>query len=244
MRVYAYYGSRMVGNIIAKGLPADSASFPQHAADGCRSDEPHAEQQEDYRRARLVLKDLAPWMKVMDALSDATFAKQRLVDTSVCTITGIAGFIEQGLPAWCYFCCHPRGRWLNRLLDDSLAKIRMSGWLFYRWPIKGFLHWGYNFWYQPGSERRIDPFVVADANNWPAWPYGDPFVVYPGKDGPLDSIRWEVFAESLQDYALLQTMGVSRDASALAPLRSFHDFPRTEQWLTRQRRRLLTRERF
>lgn len=203
------------------------------------SDEPHADQQADYRRARLLLKELAPWMKVMDALSDSTFARQRLVDTSVCTITGIAEFIEQGLPAWCYFCCQPRGRWLNRLLDDSLAKIRMSGWLFYRWPIKGFLHWGYNFWYQPGSEKKIDPFTVADANHWPAWPHGDPFVVYPGKDGPLDSIRWEVFAESLQDYALLQTVGVSRDSAALASLRSFEDFPRTEQWLRRLRRRFL-----
>ena len=37
---------------------------------------------------------------------------------------------------------------------------------------------------------------------------GDPFVVYPGPDGPVDSLRWEVFAASLQDYALLQEAGV------------------------------------
>ena len=33
-------------------------------------------------------------------------------------------------------------------------------------------------------------------------------MIYPGKDGPIDSLRWEVFAESLQDYAILQTAAI------------------------------------
>lgn len=204
------------------------------------SDEPHdAEQQANYRAARELLRELAPWMRVMDALSDATFARQKLVDTPVCTISGVDEFIGQGMPVWCYFCCQPRERYLNRMLDDSLAKIRMSGWLFHRWPLKGFLHWGYNFWYAPGSQKRIDPFQTSDGENWPGWPHGDPFLVYPGSDGPLDSIRWEVFAESLQDYALLQSLKVRRDDRRLARLRSFKDFPKTEKWINRTRNALL-----
>ena len=55
-------------------------------------------------------------------------------------------------------------------------------------------------------------------------PYGDPFMIYPGPDGPIDSIRWEVFAESLQDYAMLQTAGIKPDDPLLSELKSYADF--------------------
>jgi hypothetical protein len=72
---------------------------------------------------------------------------------------------------------------------------------------------------------------VQDGLRWErGWAYGDPFVVYPGADGPVDSIRWEVFGESLQDYALLQTLGVARDDPLLAPIVSFTEFPKDEAW--------------
>jgi hypothetical protein len=71
------------------------------------------------------------------------------------------------------------------------------------------------------------------------FPAGDAFVVYPGQDGPVDSMRWEVFAEGLADYALLQTAGVDRESQTLSDLRSFEDFPRGPAWLDRRRRRIL-----
>jgi len=63
--------------------------------------------------------------------------------------------------------------------------------------------------------------------------------VYPGPDGPIDSIRWEVFAEAMQDYALLQTVGVERDAKLLAEIRDFANYPQTEDWRKSARRKLL-----
>ncbi|NLF86534.1 MAG: DUF4091 domain-containing protein, partial [Lentisphaerae bacterium] len=65
---------------------------------------------------------------------------------------------------------------------------------------------------------------------WPGWAFGDTFLVYPGAEGPVDSIRWELFGESLQDYALLQTAGIGRDDPLLAPLRAFNDFPKAADW--------------
>jgi hypothetical protein len=62
-------------------------------------------------------------------------------------------------------------------------------------------------------------------------PHGDAFVVYPGENGPIDSIRWEVFAESLQDYALLQAAGVDPDDAMLAELETYEVFPKHEQWI-------------
>ena len=40
-----------------------------------------------------------------------------------------------------------------------------------------------------------------------------------------------MLAESLQDYALLQTAGVDPDDPRLAELKSYEAFPKTEQWL-------------
>ena len=205
------------------------------------SDEPHLDHVPNYKAARGMLRDLAPWMKVMDALTHIEFARDRLTDMPIPSISKALDFVKEGLPCWCYYCCGPRGRFLNRLMDTPLAKLAMHGFLFYRWPFQGFLHWGYNYWYKSQTRQLIDPFTVQDALAWPGWAYGDTSVVYPGPDGPLDSIRWEVFGESLQDYALLQTLNVDRNDKRLAPLRSFADFPKTEAWRRQTRAKLLAR---
>jgi hypothetical protein len=52
-------------------------------------------------------------------------------------------------------------------------------------------------------------------------------------------MRWEVFAESLQDQALLQTLGVEPKGRALAMLHSFEDFPKSEAWIHATRKAVL-----
>ena len=117
----------------------------------------------------------------------------------------------------------------------------MNGWLFYRWQFGGFLHWGYNYWYRRQTTELIDPYTCSDAHAWPGWAHGDTFVVYPGPAdvGPVDSMRWEIFHESLQDYQLLQTLDIDPDGKQLAAMKSFEDFPKTEAWITKTRRSLL-----
>ncbi len=195
------------------------------------SDEPAAEHIPNYRRARQTLRELAPWMKVMDALSDVEFGRQGLTDIPIPIVSAAKAYLDEDIPHWVYYCCAPRGPWLNRFMDTPLTKIRMSGWLFYRLKARGFLHWGYNCWQRLEQDAMLDPFIEGAAGCWPDIPYGDPFVVYPGPDGPLDSIRWEVFAESLEDYALLRTAGIQPDDPLLQPIRSYADFPKTEDWL-------------
>ena len=207
------------------------------------SDEPHGEEHlQQYRQNRALLKELAPWMRVMDALTEIAFARQGVTDMPIASIKTALDFVAEDLPCWCYYCCGPRGQYLNRLMDTPLPKIAMHGLLFYRWPFQGFLHWGYNYWYQSQTRHLIDPYTVQDGLKWArGWAYGDPFVVYPGPDGPVDSIRWEIFGESLQDYALLQTLGVSREDALLAPLVSFTTFPKTAEWRYNLRSALFAR---
>ena len=207
------------------------------------SDEPHGDEHlENYRRARSMLKELAPWMKVADALSDIRFGLEGLTDMPIPSISVAKSFVEAGIPSYAYFCCGPRGKYLQRLMDTPLPKIRMSGWLFYKLRALGFLHWGYNYWYKSQTQQLIDPFTEQSGCAWPGWAYGDTFVVYPGPDGPIDSIRWEVFAESLQDLALLRTAGISPDDPMLADLKDYNDFPKTEAWIADARKRLLSDE--
>lgn len=206
------------------------------------SDEPGSgEHVANYKRARQVLRDLAPWMKVMDALSDIRYGKEGLTDMPVPMVNAAQAYIDAKIPHWVYFCCAPRGPWVNRFLDTPLPKVRMAGWLFYRLGAKGFLHWGYNYWHRMEREEIGDPFHDASNGAWPDIPYGDPFEIYPGPNGPIDSIRWEVFAESIQDYAILQSAGVKPDDPLLSELRSYADFPKDEAWIDKAMESVLHR---
>ncbi len=186
-----------------------------------------------------MLRELAPWISVMDALSDVEFGRERLIDMPIPSIRTALDFMSGGA-SQLVLLLRPRGLYLNRLLDTPLPKIAMHGFLFYRWPFQGFLHWGYNYWYQSQTRNLIDPYTVQDGLAWErGWAYGDPFMVYPGPDGPVDSLRWEVFSESLQDYRLLQTLGTPRDHALLDPIRSFSDFPKTAAWRASARAALM-----
>lgn len=208
------------------------------------SDEPHGEEaRANYKAIRSLILEYAPWFKSMDALSEIEFAKEKLVETPVPILMRALDFIKEGIPTWCYYCGGPRAKYLNHLLDTALPKIAMHGFIFYRWPFKGFLHWGYNYWNIFGTRNLTDPFKSTNGEdgggNTPDAAHGDMFLVYPGENGPVDSIRWEIFAEAMQDYALLQTLGIERDAKMMRDIVSFEDFPKSVEWREKTRRKLL-----
>lgn len=79
------------------------------------------------------------------------------------------------------------------------------GLLMYLHRIKGFLHWGYNFYYTQYSRELADPFRMTHADY--AFPSGDAYLVYPGENGePLTSIRAEVQSEALADLRALAAL--------------------------------------
>jgi hypothetical protein len=206
------------------------------------SDEPGGGGHYDrYKKARGILKDIAPWMKVMDALSLLDYGKNGITDIPVPSIHTAKSFHEAGIFHWAYYCCGPTGDYLNRFMDTPLAKIRMSGMLFYHLGASGFLHWGYNYWDVLEKDEPLNPYFHGDAERWPGIPYGDPFVVYPGANGPVDSIRWEIFAESLQDYAMLQSAGIKPDDPLLAPLQDYNQFPKSEGWILKAVEEIMAR---
>lgn len=169
------------------------------------SDEPNMNHLDSYRQASEILKRHLKGFKFLDALSDYEFYKLGLMDVPVPASNHIEPFLEQEVdPLWTYYCCSQGQAVSNRFFALPSARNRVLGAQLYKFRIQGFLHWGFNFWYSQYSTRPIDPFRVTDADC--AFPSGDAFVVYPGEDGPLDSIRWEVFREALQDLRALELL--------------------------------------
>ena len=87
----------------------------------------------------------------------------------------------------------------------TLARTRALGVQLYKFKIKGFLHWGYNFYNTKLSRKRINPYKITDAGK--NYPSGDAFLVYPGKNGePEESIRLMALYEAQRDLRALQTL--------------------------------------
>lgn len=211
------------------------------------SDEPHEADVESYRAAANIMRKHLSGFPIIDALSDFAFYELGLVGQPIPANDRIDPFLAAGVPElWTYYCCSQYKDVANRFFDMPSARSRILGLQLYKYRIKGFLHWGYNFWYAQYSERPIRPFEVTDAGG--AFPSGDAFLVYPGSegDGPIESIRLKVVREALQDQRalqLLERLAGRETAAALvesgldAPL-TFAEYPREAAWLLRRRERI------
>jgi hypothetical protein len=115
-----------------------------------------------------------------------------------------------GDEVWFYTCVFPQGEYANRFIELPLLKTRLLHWINFRYGITGYLHWGYNHW------TAESPFThTTRAHGGPAYlPAGDPWIVYPGKDGPLDSIRFEAMRDGIADYELLCLLAEKDPAAA------------------------------
>lgn len=207
------------------------------------SDEPNAEALDSYRAARDSVLSVLEDANRMDALSEYDYYTKGLVPTPVVATDHIEPFLENNVPnLWAYYCCCQVKDVSNRLIAMPSARNRICGWQLFRYDIKGFLHWGHNFWYSVLSRQVVQPWQSTDANG--GFPSGDAFCVYPGKDGkPVNSLRVHVFCDALQDMRALQLLEQKqgRDAALQwlaaqteAPL-TFRDYPRDSAWILNTR---------
>ncbi|MBQ9416481.1 MAG: DUF4091 domain-containing protein [Clostridia bacterium] len=168
------------------------------------SDEPTLDFLETYRSLLSIVKPYLEGFPIMDAMSDLDFYKQGLCNTPVPGNDHIEPFLEEGVEnLWTYYCCVQGRNVSNRFIAMPSARNRCLGYQLYKYNIKGFLHWGFNFYNNMNSHDIIFPFLNASGSY--QVPDGDAFQVYPAPDGtPLESIRLVVFHEGLQDLAALQ----------------------------------------
>lgn len=202
------------------------------------SDEPNEDQIESYSMAKSTVAPLLEDFPIIDALSDYSFYESGIINNPIPCTNDIESFIEKGFPhPWTYYCCGQGGKLSNRFFGMPLSTTRIIGFQLYKYGIEGFLQWGFNFYNSQYSLRSIDPFAVTDADS--AFPSGDSFTVYPGKNGAIESVRSEVFYQALQDMRALTLLcdriGKKRTIAAVEAdfgIITFFDYPRgTEKML-------------
>ena len=171
------------------------------------SDEPQAEHLDNYRFASALLKSIDPTLTTFDAMSNYEFYAGKTVDIPV--VREISPDMDRFISGcdnfWLYFTGGKINSGnANRLVTLPLARNRLLGLHLYLSNAKGFLHWGYNYYYDVLTHGIADPF--AD----PCFYLGSPgtsYLVYPALNGkPIPSQRLKVMKEAFDDYALFRTL--------------------------------------
>jgi len=211
---YAWYFPALLKHLQEKGW---LDKYVQHLAD-----EPIPGNIESYRAMAALVRKHAPGLKTVEAChtKDLVGAIDIWVPQLNFYHQDYKHYTERqkaGDEVWFYTCVFPQGEYANRFIEQPLIKTRLLHWINYRYGATGYLHWGYNWW------TDEDPFKFSTrAHGGPPYlPAGDPWIVYPGADGPLDSIRHEAMRDGVADYELLSMLG-ERDAKAAEKLVGTH----------------------
>ncbi len=205
------------------------------------SDEPSGDQLKVYRKRAKLIREIFPGYRVMDALSEYDFYKSGSVDIPVPSVGRIETFYGKADPLWTYYCCGQGNCNLpNRFIAMPSLRNRVLGVLLYRYNASGFLQWGYNFYNTSLSLKRINPYEVTDAGG--AFPSGDSFIVYPGKDGEaICSLRLKVLYEGFCDLAALRALEEKEGREKVLELTgdiSMENYPHDDEWLLSLRERI------
>lgn len=210
------------------------------------SDEPQLQALEAYKIAAELIRPLIGRSKTFDALSNCEFYEKGLVQCPVTAVESIHTFLEHKIDdQWVYYCCLPQNIYPNAFMAMPSYRVRILGILLYKYNIKGFLHWGFNYYNACRSVYAINPYITTSGDG--AYPSGDPFVVYPGEGCVYSSLRGEVLYEAIQDmnlsFALETMIGREKvveliDKTAGFPLR-FDNYPKDSNYLLLLREKLL-----
>jgi len=181
----------------------------QHVAD-----EPIASNAVDYRIFTGMVHKYMPGIDIIDAVMDTELVGSVNI---WCPLAHeyeqhnelFDAFRNRGDKIWFYTCLHPRGPYLNRLMDMERIRPALMGWVAALYDLDGFLHWGLNWW-RMGYENtfRLDPFMgsVNYMDYGAPVPPGDSHVFYPGHEGPWSSVRMEAHRIGFEDYELLKML--------------------------------------
>ena len=136
--------------------------------------------------------------------------------------------MRKGETFWWYVCCGPKAPYCTLFIDHPATEMRAWLWQTWKRRISGILVWATNYWTSsaayPDRNKPQNPY--EDPMSWtsgystPAgvkrpWGNGDGRFVYPPEaaadgtppgpilDGPVDSIRWEMLRDGIEDYEYL-----------------------------------------
>ncbi|MEV4060681.1 discoidin domain-containing protein [Nonomuraea dietziae] len=116
-----------------------------------------------------------------------------------------------GADLWLYNCIVPQDRRMNRFISYHLASTRLTPWLTWKIGGTGYLHWGWNFWWDFSDLNR-------PSDTFDDWQTGDNWLVRPNKAAydVYDSVRSETQLDGLEDVELLNLLARTKPVTARA----------------------------
>jgi len=178
-------------------------------------DEPAEEFVERYRQLVGLFRTLKPDIRILEAT--ITMKVAGLVNVwcpQVHEFQENQEFFERrkaaGDKVWVYTCLAPGGPWLNRLLDMERVRQVYIGWACSKYNLQGFLHWGLNF-HTPKPFEELVRFHMEGQY----LPAGDSHILYPIREGPLSSHRFEAHRIGIEDFELLAQLKAHNAARAV-----------------------------
>ena len=135
---------------------------------------------------------------------------------------------QHGEKFWWYVCTGPKAPYCTLFIDHPGTELRVWLWQTWKRRIDGILVWQTNYWTSsaayPDRERPQNPYedpmgwvsgYSTPKGNKKPWGNGDGRFIYPPLaaadahpaapvlDGPVDSIRWEMLRDGIEDYEYL-----------------------------------------
>ncbi len=125
-----------------------------------------------------------------------------------------------GEEVWWYVCTVPKAPHLTEFIDHDAIEMRAWLWATWAYGIDGILVWQTNYWHSPTAFPNSlqnpwdDPMCYVQGYDTAAgtkshWGNGDGRFTYPpnrtpakekNMGGPVNSIRWEMLREGIEDY--------------------------------------------
>ncbi|MFW5867879.1 MAG: glycoside hydrolase domain-containing protein, partial [Armatimonadota bacterium] len=210
-------------------------------------DEPAPEHYENVRYGMRLLDEYAPDIRRM--LTEQP--EPELVDFVDIWCPVLHNYVEEiarerqaaGDEIWWYVCTGPKAPWAGLFTDHNAIDLRIWQWMSWKYDVSGSLVWATNYWYSPQRVRETgeyqnpweDPMSYrSSGGGW--WGNGDGRFLYPPDvdpntehepilSGPIDSIRWEMLREGLEDYEYFAILSRLAKQSANANWRELLTIP-------------------
>lgn len=128
---------------------------------------------------------------------------------------------KQGDEIWWYICTGPKQPYPGLFIDHPITDLRAWLWMTHKYDVQGCLVWQSNYWTsdlaypEPNiQDPWTDPMSYVTGYGNPVghreyWGNGDGRFIYPPQNwkegkklisGPVDSVRWEMLREGMEDF--------------------------------------------
>ncbi len=208
------------------------------------SDEPNEKHFEQYGRVSRFVRQYIDFDRMIETLSDYEYYENGSICNPIPPNDHINQFLDNKVEnLWTYYCGCQGNKVANRMIAMPSYRNRVLGCQMYKYNIKGFLHWGYNFWFTSLAKRKVFPYSPVELGYRvsESFPSGDSFSIYPlcGSGDPVPSLRIFVFNEALQDVRALQLLEELTDRATvealLTDINRFDEYPRNTEYYVQLR---------